>query len=73
MSGQQRDLTFQNFGEVRSEVESLLRLGYKPTKVFAILYDIVTHRQSANGEEVACDTFDNAVLAMRAKSPDDKR
>ncbi len=30
MSGQQRDLTFQNFGEVRSEVESLLRLGYKP-------------------------------------------
>jgi predicted dehydrogenase len=50
-----------------------LRLGYKPTKVFAILDDIVTHRESANGEEVACDTFDNAVLAMRAKSPGDKR
>jgi len=30
MPGQPRDLTFHNFGEVRSEVESLLRLGYKP-------------------------------------------
>ena len=50
-----------------------LRLGYKPTKVFAILDDIVTHRESANGEQVPCDTFDNAVLAMRAKSPGEKR
>jgi predicted dehydrogenase len=50
-----------------------LRLGYKPTKVFAILDDIVTHRESANGEQVPCDTFDNAVLAMRAKSLGEKR
>ena len=43
-----------------------LRLGYKPTKVFAILDDIVTHRENAAGEKISCDTFDNAILAMRA-------
>jgi predicted dehydrogenase len=50
-----------------------LRLGFKPTKVFAILDDIVTHRESASGEQVPCDTFDNAVLAMRAKNPGNDR
>ncbi len=50
-----------------------LRLGYKPTKVFAILDDIVTHRDNAAGESVACDTFDNAVLAMRAANPGNSR
>jgi hypothetical protein len=29
-----------------------LRLGYNPSKVFAILDDIVTHRESASGEQV---------------------
>jgi predicted dehydrogenase len=43
-----------------------LRLGYKPTKVFAIL-------DNAAGESVACDTFDNAVLAMRAANPGNSR
>ena len=50
-----------------------LRLGYKPTKVFAILDDIVTHRDNAAGENVACDTFDNAVLAMRAANSGNSR
>ena len=50
-----------------------LRLGYKPTKVFAILDDIVTHRDNAAGESVACDTFDNAVLAIRAANPGNSR
>lgn len=50
-----------------------LRLGYKPTRVFAILDDIVTHRESASGEKVDCDTFDNAVLALRAANPSNKR
>jgi len=50
-----------------------LRLGYKPTRVFAILDDIVTHREGASGEQLACDTFDNAVLAMRAKNPGNER
>ena len=50
-----------------------LRLGYKPTRVFAILDDIVTHREGASGEQLACDTFDNAVLAMRVKNPGSER
>lgn len=50
-----------------------LRLGYKPTKVFAILDDIVTYRENAVGESVPCDTFDNAVLAMRVANPDKNR
>ena len=50
-----------------------LRLGYQPQKVFAILDDIVTQRENASGQEVPCDTFDNATLAIRATSPDTKR
>lgn len=50
-----------------------LRLGYKPIKVFAILDDIVTYRENAAGESVPCDTFDNAVLAMRVANPDKNR
>jgi predicted dehydrogenase len=50
-----------------------LRLGYKPTKVFAILDDIVTQRENSAGEKVACDTFDNAVLAIRAANSGNNR
>ncbi len=50
-----------------------LRLGFKPTSVFAILDDIITHRPDSKGESIVCDTFDNAVLALRAKSPESKR
>lgn len=50
-----------------------LRLGYMPTKVFALLDDIVTERDSASGESVACDTFDNAVLALRVGNSKSKR
>lgn len=45
-----------------------LRLGFRPTSVFAILDDIITHRPDAQGDLSVCDTFDNAVLALRVKS-----
>lgn len=41
-----------------------LRLGYIPTSVYAMLDDVVTERQSPNGP-VPCDTWDNALLALR--------
>ena len=41
-----------------------LRLGYRPASVYAMLDDIVTERPSPNGP-VACDTIDNALLALR--------
>jgi predicted dehydrogenase len=50
-----------------------LRLGFRPTSVFAILDDIITHRPDAKGESIVCDTFDNAVLALRAKSSESIR
>lgn len=50
-----------------------LRLGFRPTSVFAILDDIITHRPDAKGELVVCDTFDNAVLALRVKSSESIR
>ena len=50
-----------------------LRLGFKPTSVFAILDDIITHRPDSKGESIVCDTFDNAVLALRAKSSESIR
>lgn len=46
-----------------------LRLGYRPESVYAMLDDIVTERPSPQGP-VACDTFDNALLALRVpRSP----
>lgn len=45
-----------------------LRLGYQPSQVFALLEDIVTERkESATSDEmVPCDTWDNALLTLRA-------
>jgi predicted dehydrogenase len=47
-----------------------LRLGWRPTSVFAVLSDIVTERPDPQtGEPVACDTIDNAALHCDAGFP----
>lgn len=50
-----------------------LRLGWKPETVYAMLDDIVKHRQDKNGDQVPCDTIDNAVLAIHARSDSQDR
>jgi len=42
-----------------------LRLGYRPASVYALLDDVVLERPGADGQPVRCDTWDNALLAMR--------
>jgi predicted dehydrogenase len=42
-----------------------LRLGYRPRTVYAMLDDIVTQRPGPDGSPVACDTWDNALVALR--------
>lgn len=49
------------------------RLGYEAKSVYSLLDDIVKVRSDGKGGEVACDTFDNAVLAIKAKSPSQER
>jgi predicted dehydrogenase len=44
-----------------------IRLGLIPKKVYALLDDIVKTRNDNQGGEVACDTFDNAVLAIKGE------
>jgi predicted dehydrogenase len=47
-----------------------LRLGWRPTSVFAVLSDLVTERPDpATGERVPCDTIDNATLHCDAGFP----
>ena len=48
-----------------------LRLGWTPSSVFSILDNIVRERSSGSGDMVACDTWDNAMLALRV--PDGER
>jgi predicted dehydrogenase len=43
-----------------------LRAGWMPRNVRAILSDVVTERPGPDGEPVACDTWDNAVLLCEA-------
>lgn len=50
-----------------------LRLGYQPLSVYAMLDDVVTTRPGPDGSPVACDTWDNAVLACRASDPTTSR
>jgi predicted dehydrogenase len=45
-----------------------LRLGWKPVTVYAILDNLVAVRKNAEGQEIPCDTFDNAALAMRVQT-----
>lgn len=40
-----------------------LRLGWKPTKVFAQLQKIITERPDGNGGMAVCDTWNNASLS----------
>ena len=42
------------------------RLGFEAKSVYSLLDDIVKVRKDGKGGEVACDTFDNAVLSMKA-------
>jgi predicted dehydrogenase len=42
-----------------------LRLGYHPETVYAMLDDVVTERPGPDGSMVRCDTWDNALLALR--------
>lgn len=46
-----------------------LRLGYTPTQVFGVLDSIVQDRPASAGsaDMVPCDTWDNAMLLMRAR------
>jgi predicted dehydrogenase len=45
-----------------------LRLGYRPETVYAMLDNVVLERPGADGMPVACDTWDNALLACRVPS-----
>lgn len=40
-----------------------LRLGWKPDSVHSLLSNIVTERPGRNGEMMACETWDNAILS----------
>ena len=46
-----------------------LRLGYAPASVYSMLDSIVETRSGADGLPVACDTWDNALLALKAPQP----
>ena len=47
-----------------------LRMGWKPTSVYAELQNIVTTRPGADGKPEACDTWDNATLHTKVKLND---
>ena len=50
-----------------------LRLGWQPRLVYALLDDIVHERPGPDGSSVPCDTWDNAVLAMKVNGGGDGR
>lgn len=52
-----------------------LRLGFRPESVYAMLDNVVTERPGPDGTAVACDTWDNALLACRvpASAADEAR
>lgn len=45
-----------------------LRFGWQPDNVRALLANIMTERQNADGETVPCETWDNATLACEVNS-----
>jgi predicted dehydrogenase len=47
-----------------------LRAGWHPETVRALLTNIVSERPDGQGNMVACDTWDNAILACEVASPD---
>jgi predicted dehydrogenase len=46
-----------------------LRLGWRPASVYAMLDDVVRERPGPDGVSVPCDTWDNALLALRVAEP----
>ncbi len=46
-----------------------LRLGWSPRTVYALLDDVVRTRPGPDGSDVPCDTWDNALLALRVDAP----
>lgn len=50
-----------------------LRLGWQPLSVYARLDDVVRERPGPDGEPVACDTWDNALLVCGAHPRDGGR
>ena len=47
-----------------------LRAGWTPANVRAVLSNVVAERPGPDGERVACDTWDNAVLLCEAADGD---
>jgi predicted dehydrogenase len=47
-----------------------LRFGWKPRNVRALLSNIMRERPDGKGGTVPCETWDNAILACEAASPD---
>lgn len=45
-----------------------LRMGWNPSKIFAILQDIVPSRPGLDGNPTICDTFENATLTTLVDS-----
>ncbi len=50
-----------------------LRLGFSPKTVYAMIDKIVSTRKNSAGENIACDTSDNAILAMKTITPSQVR
>lgn len=49
-----------------------LRLGFRPESVYGLLDNVVTERPGPDGSMVACDTWDNALLACRVPTDRDR-
>jgi len=50
-----------------------LRLGWRPDQVYALLDDVVHERPGPDGAMVPCDTWDNALLAMKVAAGGGRR
>ena len=48
-----------------------IRLGWKPESVYAQMSKIVAERPDGKGGRVPCETWDNATVHCRVKTPDD--
>jgi predicted dehydrogenase len=46
------------------------KLGWFPSRVYAVLQDLVTERPGPDGAPVPCDTIENATLVCTVEAPD---
>jgi predicted dehydrogenase len=46
------------------------KLGWYPSRVYAVLQDLVTERPGPDGVPVSCDTIENATLVCNVDAPD---